>query len=133
MKQPHIKPSESTARSTLTARMFARFVLIAFVLSGCVSSSPQRSADQLRAEQVARSYAIQSLGLSESQIAKLKANFDGCLVDGREMMIQFYDPKYLQPNEVGILEPMLGGFPGYFDITVDIHTWKVVHHYASRE
>jgi len=28
---------------------------------------------------------------------------------------------------------MMGGFPSYFRITVNLHSWKVVDHYASRE
>src|SRR4051794_34298988 len=113
--------------------MIARLILMAFVLCGCASTPPQKGADQLRAEQVARLYAIQSLGLSESQVARMKADHDGfSLVDGRET-IQFYDPKVFHPNRDGFFEAMDGGFPSYFRITVDIRKWQVIDHYASRE
>ena len=113
--------------------MIARLILIAFVLCGCTSAPLERSADQLRAEQIARLYAVQSLGLSESQLAKMKADHNGfSLVDGRET-IQFYDPKVFHPNKDGFFEAMLGGFPSYFRVTVDTRKWQVIDHYASRE
>ena len=114
--------------------MFVRFILIAFVLCGCASAPPHRSSDQLRAEQIARSYAVRSLGLSESQVARMKADHDGfSLADGREMTIQFYDPKVVHPDADGSIWAMDGGFPGYFRITVDIQKWQVIDYYASRE
>ena len=111
--------------------MIARFILIAFVLCGCASAPPQRSADQLRAEQVARLFAVESLGLSEPQLARMKA--DVGLGDGREMTIQFYDPKVIHPDKNGSIWAMDGGFPSYLRITVDTETWKVVRRYASPE
>lgn len=111
--------------------MIARFILIAFVLCGCASAPLQKSADQLRAEQIARLFAVQSLGLSESQLAKMKA--DHGLGDAHEMTIQFYDPKVIHPDKNGSIWAMDGGFASYFRITVDTQTWKVVRHYASPE
>jgi hypothetical protein len=114
--------------------MITRLILLALVLCGCTSTPPQRSADQLRAEQIARLYAVQSLGLSESQVARMKADHDGfSLAEGREMTIQFYDPKVFHPSKDGSFWAMDGGFPSYFRITVDIRKWQVTDHYASRE
>ena len=114
--------------------MIARLVLMAFLFCGCVSAPPQRSADQLRAEQIARLYAVQSLGLSEAQVAGMKADHEGfSLADGREMTLQFYDPKVFRPSKDGFFWAMDGGFPSYFRITVDIRKWQVIDHYASRE
>ena len=114
--------------------MFVRFILIAFVLCGCASAPPHRSSDQLRAEQIARSYAVRSLGLSESQVARMKTDHDGfSLADGREMTIRFYDPKVVHPSADGFIWSMDGGFPGYFRITVDIQKWQVIACNASPE
>ena len=99
-------------------------MLIAFVLCGCASAPPAQSTDELRAERVARLYAVESLGLSKSQAAKMKADPDGfSLTDGHEMTFQFYDPKVFHPNKDGLFWAMDGGFPSYFRITVDIRKW----------
>jgi len=64
----------------------------------------------------------------------MKADHDGfSLADGREMTIQFYDPKVVHPDADGSIWAMDGGFPGYFRITVDIQKWQVIDYYASRE
>lgn len=114
--------------------MIVRLILTALLLSGCASAPSQKSHVQLRAERVARVYAVESLGLSESQVARMKADFKGYRpAPGREITIQFYDPTVLLPNPDGVFPPMMGGFPSYFRITVDIQTWEVVDHYASPE
>jgi hypothetical protein len=114
--------------------MLPRLTLIASVFSGCASAPPTQCADELRAERVARDYAVQFLRLSKSQVAKMKADLGGFSIDdGREMTIQFYDPKIIHPNADGFIWAMDGGFPSYFSITVDVQKWQVVRHYASPE
>jgi hypothetical protein len=115
------------------ARIIGRVILLAFVAGGCASVPAELSADQLRAEQIARLYAVDSLGLSKSQVARMKADHNSfSVVDGRET-IQFINPKVIHPNRDGFIDVMDGGFPDYFRITVDIRKWQVVDHYASRE
>jgi hypothetical protein len=64
----------------------------------------------------------------------MKADFNGfSLADRREMTIEFYDPEVFHTDKDGFFEAMMGGFPSYFRITVDIQAWKVVDHYTSRE
>jgi hypothetical protein len=51
----------------------------------------------------------------------------------QQLLIQFYDREVFHPLPSGGFEAMLGGFPSYFTITVDVQAWKGVHHYASPE
>jgi hypothetical protein len=127
------KRTTNDVPADVVARMITRLVLMVFILCGCASAPPQRSADQHRAEQVARLYAVQALGLSKSQVARIKADHNGfSVVDGQET-IQFYDPNVFHPNSDGLFEALTGGFPSYFRITVDIRKWQVINHYGSRE
>jgi hypothetical protein len=115
-------------------RKTARLTLMTILLCGCASAPSQRNADQLRAEQIARVYAVQSLGLPKSQVARMRADRDSfSLADERELTIQFYDLEVIRPNKDGNIWAMDGGFPSYFRITVDTQTWKVVDRYASPE
>jgi hypothetical protein len=112
--------------------MIARSILICLLLCGCASTPPKRSAEETRAEQVGRLFAVDSLGLSKAQVEKMRADFGFSLEHGRAMTIQFYDPKVFRPNSDGFFVAMDGGFPSYFRVTVDIQKWQVIDHYASR-
>jgi hypothetical protein len=62
----------------------------------------------------------------------MKADFMGFHRAGkRQLLISFYDPEVFQPLPSGHFGTMLGGFPSYFTVTVDVQTWQVVDHYAS--
>jgi len=43
--------------------------------------------------------------------------------------VRFYHPSHFDNFEIAVL----GGFPYYFDISVDALSWTVVDYYASRE
>jgi hypothetical protein len=137
--------------------MLARITILALLLSGC--SSPRNantsalpsatpnppslaaakfwtpsSFERSSAEGIASSYAFSDLGLSPEHIRKMNTNCIGWHKDGRkELHIQFYDPDVFSPSADGFFEPMYGGFPSYFTVTVDVGKWRVVDHYASRE
>src|SRR4051794_39969637 len=72
------------------ARMITRLILMASVLSGCASAPAKRTVDEVRAEKVARLYAVQSLGLSKAQVARMRADIGafGLEDSGRVMTIQ---------------------------------------------
>lgn len=92
--------------------------------------------DRSRAEQLARRYASRrmSLKVPQKKIEEMKTDHTGWLKDGKLVIfIQFYDPKVYQPNKDGFFEIMLGGFPNYFTVTVDVEDWRVVDEYASPE
>jgi len=88
---------------------------------------------EAKGEQIGRSYAFRQLGLSKSQLEKMKSDFTGCIRNGkRTLWIQFYDPSFHPPLPEG-LEAILGGFPTYFTVSIDMDTWTVINHYASPE
>ena len=133
-------------------RSTMRLLFLMLVLCGCatapktewrVSQSEPRNDDYRiwrptagecsRAEAAARLYAVPALRLSETHVAKMKADFTGIHRSGnRQLLIQFYDPERFQPLPSCGFEPMLGGFPSYFTVTVDVQIWTVVDHYASK-
>jgi hypothetical protein len=130
-----------------------RFVFLTLFLCGCAaapkapapSSQPvaqevgyrfwsPTASERSRAEDIARRYAAPKLRLSEAHVAKMKTDSTGCYRAGRrQLFIQFYDPHVFQPLPSGGFEAMMGGFPSYFTVTVDVQDWAVVDHYASRE
>ena len=92
--------------------------------------------EQSRAEQLARWYASNrmSLKLSQEKVEKMKTYYTGRVEYGKLIIdIDFYDPEVFQPDESGHFETMLGGFPSYFSVTVDVEAWRVVDDYASPE
>src|SRR6266496_1548139 len=79
--------------------------------------------ERARAEQVARAYALQQIGLKPDQLAamKMEPNPIGSHKDGkRELLCQFYDPEFIQLNPLGFIDMRLGGFPDYLWVTVDV-------------
>jgi hypothetical protein len=90
------------------------------------------------AVQLGREYAVRNLRLTQAQIANLKADAGMILTkeNVKSLVLNFYDPRRYPEDRYlyyGWLEPMLGGFPTYFRITIDLQTWKVTGHYASPE
>ena len=130
-----------------------RIVLIALLLSGCTTApTPDAASSQSgapetdrrfwtatptersRAEDIARRYAVAALRLSQAHVAKMKTDCSGHYKGAaKELWIQFYDAEVFHPLPSGGFEAMVGGFPRYFTITVDVRAWKVVDHYASPE
>jgi hypothetical protein len=86
----------------------------------------------MEAEEVARRYAHDELGITKEQMSLMKAVV-GDLQEKKEKVVwvEFYDPKHFPDweNMAGIE----GGFPHYFAIKVDMSSWTVVEHYASIE
>ena len=126
--------------------------LMALVLCGCAtpqapdSGSPQLAAhvgiqhsysptcsERSRAEAIARAFAMQTLGVSHDRVSRMRIHRSG----GREvsgnclLYLQFYDPDVFQPMPSGGFVPVMGGFPDYFTVTVDVQSQTVVDHYAS--
>ena len=92
------------------------------------------SEEQSRAEQLGRRFAYEKLGLSASDILKMRSDFIGWFENGKTILhVQFYDPAYHQPLPDGGFEGMMGGFPTYFSVSVDVEEWEVVDYYADEE
>jgi len=90
--------------------------------------------EQSKAEELGRWFAYKHLGLSKTDIQKMRADFTGWFDNGKTILwVQFYDPAFHQPLSAGGLEGMDGGFPTYFTVSVNVETWTVVDHYASEE
>jgi hypothetical protein len=125
------------SRSAILACAWA--LLLVACHSPRATGDPFRSAtpeEWQRGVGIAKQYALHQLGLSQDQLSKLKPDV-GYVSNrgGREKLeLQFYDPK-LYPEETdtvqGLFIAMDGGFPTYFRITIDPHSWRVCDHYAS--
>ena len=90
--------------------------------------------EKLQGEQLGRWYASQKLGVSNFQLAKLKAQYTGWFRDGKTILwIQFYDPAVFKPLSSGGVEAVAGGFPSYFTISIDTAKWLVVGDYSCSE
>jgi len=85
-----------------------------------------------KAKEIASKYAVEKLKVSSKQMERMKFNADGWLEDDRKILyLQFFDPESYPDWED--IAGMLGGFPSYFTISVDILNWTVVDHYACEE
>jgi hypothetical protein len=92
--------------------------------------------EKSRAEQLARWYASNRmrLKLPQEKVEKMKTDYMGYISYGKLVIyFKFYDPEVFQPDESGHFETMLGGFPSFFTVTVDVEAWCVVDDYASPE
>ena len=93
--------------------------------------SPDQKA---KAELLGRWFASNDLGLTHSEVRKVRADFMGTFEDENPIIwIQFYDPAHYKPLPDGHLEAVFGGFPTYFTVSVDAQKWRVVDHYAADE
>ena len=90
--------------------------------------------ERARGEQLARWYACRQLALSSGQVSKMKTDCIGWHKNERtELYVRFFDPKAFGANTDFSAIAVDGGFPGYFSVTVDVGSWRVVDHYAERE
>ena len=61
--------------------------------------------EQSKAEELGRWFAYQHLGLSKSDIQKMRADFTGWFRNGKTILwVQFYDPAFHQPLPSGGFE-----------------------------
>lgn len=137
--------------------MFARFTILALLLCGCSSLAKPNTAswpsaardsstlregkfwtptvvERARAEQLARWYATRHLELPPGTVSKMKTDCTGWHEHGlTELCVRFFDPQAFDANTDFSTILVDGGFPTYFTVTVDVGSWRVVDHYASRE
>lgn len=84
----------------------------------------------MRAEEIARQYARNELEVAEAQLSRMKVVATGWYEDERKVLeFEFYNPEYFPDWEN--MSGMLGGFPEYFTIEIDISNWDVLDYYAS--
>ena len=124
------------------AEMKVAYLIIIICLLGCIHSQEAdylfwepTQAQVAQAEKVARVFASERLNLSKRQLFKMKVDPTGIIDKGKNIIwLQFYDPEYHQPiGDTGKLEAVTGGFPTYFTVSVETHTWRIVDHYSSME
>jgi hypothetical protein len=121
----------------MRTRLFLLFLLL--TIMSCTSQPifeyqfwrPTKQ-EVMQAEEVARRYAHDELGITKEQLSLMKAVVVG-LQEKKEkvLRVEFYDPKHFPDweNMAGIE----GGFPHYFAIKVDMSSWAVVEYYAEAE
>ncbi len=108
-----------------------------FIMTGCekeiaVQTQPWEptSVQTLKAEEIAQRYAIDELGISETQLSRMKTEMTSWKKDGTSLIyMQFFDPIHF-PNWENIAG-VRGGFPAYFTISIDVESGCVIDHYAS--
>jgi hypothetical protein len=111
---------------------------ISLCINSCCTSTTTRdyswkpTDDQVNhAEQVARSFALDTFKLDRSFVESMRVLSSGRTHEGNQIIyLRFYHPQHFNSKETAIVE---GGFPYYFTISVDIESWKVVDSYASPE
>lgn len=119
-----------------------RIVIFMLFLCGCAAMrksdvSPTQfwtptQVEQLRAEEIGRQYAVDSLHQTRTHVDKMVARSFGVFNRSkRKLHIQYWNPEVFRPNSDGFYPAMDGGFPEYFCVTVDVKTWSVTGHYAS--
>ena len=87
---------------------------------------------------LSRQHALNHLNLSQEELDKVKPDKGIVILEQEEssLLIQFYDPTVFPESEYlhdGIFEGMCGGFPSYFNITVDLISRTVIGAYSSDE
>jgi hypothetical protein len=123
--------------------------VMAFVSSLLVAAchSPTDSVDSSRSPTpeewrrgvaIAEEYALRELAVPQDQLAKLKPDAGRVRArNGQETLsLDFFDPKKFPETRFtveGQFIGMYGGFPSFFVVEIDLQTWRVSGHYASRE
>ena len=89
--------------------------------------------DKNHGERLARWYVKHKLGVKESQLSILETQVTGRFdnENHRLLCFQFYNPSVFGIDEGIGVERVLGGFPDYFEVYVDVQAWRVVGHDAS--
>ena len=121
-------------------------VLLSVTMGACATRTSQTTGEFRaptpqewnKAVETGRSFALADLGLTQEALGKLKA--DRGVVwkrGGRDILhLQFYDPEIFPEDRYaqdGLFEAMMGGFPSYFSVSIDVQTGQVVDHYACEE
>lgn len=122
--------------------MWRGLLLACLVMSGCLQRhwTPD-SDDKARAELIISEYmgisrdakdqAAQVEGIPFSQFKRV---YIGRVVDGRkELIVRFFDPVHFPDWESSYKGGLEGGFPWYFEFTLDIESNSVLRYYGERE
>jgi hypothetical protein len=89
-------------------------------------------AERDRADRLSRLFAISHLGLHSNKVAGLVSDVSHAMVSQNDTItLQFYDTNVFKAADLEWFPAFLGGFPGYFTVTVSTRSWAVVDHYAS--
>jgi len=124
-----------------TIYYFLSIFLIMLLQWGCGNRGEFRSpskAEWSKGDIIARGYAATNLQINSVQLSKIKTD-KGYISkeNGKELLnLQFFDPTKYPEKEYapdGVFHAIMGGFPAYFCVTIDMSTWQVVSHRASRE
>ncbi len=84
------------------------------------------------ARKLAETFVTEHLDVARDELQMRKVSAFGMVRDGdRLIVLEFFDPQHFPDWEE--IAGVLGGFPWYFSVTVDLSRGEVVHHYASTQ
>ena len=118
------------------------FLLLTLVYSGCASSDRNTDLpnnfrqpteeEHSRAVDVAFAFAEKDLGLFPEHLVKLSPDIGSVWIKENVIFLQIFNPeRFPSVSKSDHVGAMLGGFPDYFTVTIDLDNWEVVDHYAS--
>jgi len=121
-------------------------LLLSLMVVSCATRSPtatDKFRDPTRKEWskavvIGKEFALTHLGFTKDSIGKLKSD-RGMVMKKKSkdtILLQFYDPTVFPEDRYapdGSFSFILGGFPSYFRVTIDMETWQVIDHYACEE
>ncbi|MGH2271082.1 hypothetical protein ACQ9LF_04715 [Anaerohalosphaeraceae bacterium U12dextr] len=123
-------------KTTVFHTLIYYVVLAVPALSGCSSVMPNVQSTQLgreetqQAEVIARKFALEQLNIPQQKLDRMVASARGYQYSKvTTCVFHFFDPA-VYPQWQSITT-MLGGFPDYFRITVDMDAMKVSSYYAE--
>ena len=109
--------------------------ILIILFTGCKSEVPKSKKFEIsdlqkkETEEVALKYARDVLKVDEEVLGRVVSKFYCREKDGRKIAsIDFFDEKVFPEDQ---RQAMMGGFPHYFTIDIDISDMTVVKHYAS--
>lgn len=114
-------------------------ILSLFIVLGCEKQTDLQRQNWeptdvqiLKAEEIAKTYAVVELNVSDTQLLKMKTKATPWTEDAVDIIIiSFYDTEHF-PNWKD-LHGVDGGFPHYFTVSINIKTEAVVDFYACTE
>lgn len=122
-------------KKTVIHTLVYAFLAIA-VLSGCSPMMPNVQSSQLgreetqEAEVIARKFALEQLNIPQQKLDRMVASARGYQYSKvTTCVFHFFDP--LVYPQWQSMTTMLGGFPDYFRITVDMDAMQVSSYYAE--
>jgi hypothetical protein len=88
--------------------------------------------EKVAAEMISRQFAIYILDVDQAQLDKMEARFLPIEKGGREILIvNFYDLDKFPSARGGGAPAVLGGFPFFFSVLLDVESGSVMDSYAS--